>query len=330
MTNRKTYFELLDKLYDGRTTAAENQELNSLTGRRYERYFNAYSDRKWDASPDELDRDRVDRMRGDIMSRIATMEGLSDRGSGRLRSVLLKVAAVAALVVGTAFAGYRYAVVSQPGQQFEVVTGFGQKSSVTLPDGTRIWLNSGSRVSYSSRFNSRNRTVDLEGEAYFSVARNERLPFVVHADGMAVTALGTKFNVKAYANEEEVVATLVEGSIRTDAGDRSEVIAPGNQTCYNRSTGAVSVRQVGNMEHPMAWFNNKIVFSGETLDRIALTLERMYNIKVVFADDACRRYAYKGLVHNNSLHNVLYLISSTSPVDYRISGNMVEFSSRVP
>ena len=142
--------------------------------------------------------------------------------------------------------------------------------------------------------------------------------------------LGTKFNVKAYANEEEVVATLVEGKIRTDAGDESEIVLPENQASYNRSSGAMSVRPVENMELPMAWFNNKIVFSGETLDLIARTLERMYNVKVVFGDDACRRYAYRGLVHNNSLHNVLYLISSTSPVDYRITGNTVEFRSRQP
>ena len=89
-----------------------------------------------------------------------------------------------ALVVGASLASYRYAVTSQPERQFEVVTAFGQKSSVTLPDGTRIWLNSGSRVSYSSAFNSRSRTVNLEGEAYFSVARNEQLPFVVQADGI--------------------------------------------------------------------------------------------------------------------------------------------------
>ena len=269
-------------------------------------------------------------MRNDILSRIATFDDLSDRRSRRLWPTLCKAAAVVALVVGASLASYRYAVTSQPERQFEVVTAFGQKSSVTLPDGTRIWLNSGSRVSYSSAFNSRSRTVNLEGEAYFSVARNEQLPFVVQADGMSVTALGTKFNVKAYANEEEVVATLVEGRIRTDAGDESEIVLPENQASYNRSSGAMSVRPVENMELPMAWFNNKIVFSGETLDLIARTLERMYNVKVVFGDDACRRYAYRGLVHNNSLHNVLYLISSTSPVDYRITGNTVEFRSRQP
>ena len=330
MTNKKTYFDLLDKLYDGTTTEAENHHRDSLTGRKYEANFNAYSDRRWDESSPELGRERIDRMRNDILSRIATFDDLSDRRSRRLWPTLCKAAAVVALVVGASLASYRYAVTSQPERQFEVVTAFGKKSSVTLPDGTRIWLNSGSRVSYSSAFNSRSRTVNLEGEAYFSVARNEQLPFVVQADGMSVTALGTKFNVKAYANEEEVVATLVEGRIRTDAGDESEIVLPENQASYNRSSGAMSVRPVENMELPMAWFNNKIVFSGETLDLIARTLERMYNVKVVFGDDACRRYAYRGLVHNNSLHNVLYLISSTSPVDYRITGNTVEFRSRQP
>ena len=240
MTNKKTYFDLLDKLYDGTTTEAENQQLDSLTGRKYEAYFNAYSDRRWDESSPELGRERIDRMRNDILSRIATFDDLSDRRSRRLWPTLCKAAAVVALVVGASLASYRYAVTSQPERQFEVVTAFGQKSSVTLPDGTRIWLNSGSRVSYSSAFNSRSRTVNLEGEAYFSVARNEQLPFVVQADGMSVTALGTKFNVKAYANEEEVVATLVEGRIRTDAGDESWTSSPGpwNACTTSRSSSA--------------------------------------------------------------------------------------------
>ena len=280
--------------------------------------------------PDVMFIDYLGLMRGDAAGNKPLWQITGEITHALKESARRHGAAVVALVVGTALASYRYAVTSQPEQQFEVVTAFGQKSSVTLPDGTRIWLNSGSRVSYSSAFNSRSRTVDLEGEAYFSVARNEKLPFVVQADGMAVTALGTKFNVKAYANEEEVVATLVEGKIRTDAGGCSEVLLPENQACYNRASGAMSVRAVDNMELPMAWFNNKIVFSGETLEIIARTLERMYNVKVVFGDDACRRYAYRGLVHNNSLHNVLYLISSPSPVDYLITGNTVEFRSRQP
>ena len=328
MTNRKTYFDLLDKLYDGTTTEAENKQLNSLTGRKYEAYFNAYSDRRWNESSPELERERIDRMRNDILRRIATFDDLSGRCSRRFWSTLCKTAAVVVLVAGASLASYRYAVTSQPDRQFEVATAFGQKSAVTLPDGTRIWLNSGSRISYSSAFDSRSRTVSLEGEAYFSVARNEQLPFVVEADGMSVTALGTEFNVKAYADAEEVVATLIEGKIRADAGDESEIVLPKNQASYNRSSGEMSVHPVENMELPIAWFNNKIVFSGETLDSIARILERMYNVKVVFGDDACRNYAYRGLVHNNSLHNVLYLISSTSPVDYLITGNTVEFRSR--
>ena len=115
-------------------------------------------------------------MRNDILSRIATFDDLSDRRSRRLWPTLCKAAAVVARGRGS-LAGelpLRRHFAAQ--RQFEVVTAFGQKSSVTLPDGTRIWLNSGSRVSYSSAFNSRSRTVNLEGEAYFSVARNEQRP----------------------------------------------------------------------------------------------------------------------------------------------------------
>lgn len=327
--DKKTYFELLDRLYAGKTSEAENRELRSLTGPQYESYFREYSKQHWKSAAQEIDRVRLDRMRADILEQIAAREE-HPKPRRRLWTTLGKAAAAVALILGATAAGYRYAVTTQPEQQFIVATAPGQKNSLQLPDGTRIWLNSGSQLSYSSAFNSRSRTVKLVGEAYFSVARNEKLPFVVQTNGMTVTALGTKFNIKAYANEDEITATLVEGKIRTDAGEDSAVITPDNQVCYNRTSGAMTTRPVDNMEQPMAWFHNKLYFNGQSLEQIAAELERIYNIKIVFADDDCRRYAYHGFVHNNSLHNLLDLISSTTPVNCRIQGNTVLFQSRQP
>lgn len=327
--DKKTYFELLDKLYAGKTSESENRLLASMTDRKYEAYFGEYSEQHWKSAAPEIDREKLDRMHANILGRIAVLEDFSKQRR-RLWPTVGKVAAAVLLMLCAAVAGYRHAITAQPEQTFVVATGPGQKNSLQLPDGTRIWLNSGSQITYPSTFNSRNRTVQLEGEAYFSVARNEKLPFIVQTNGMSVTALGTKFNIKAYANEEVVTATLVEGKIRTDAGEESAVITPNNQVCYNRASGAMTTRRVDNMEHPMAWFHNKIFFNGQSLEQIAADLERIYNIQIVFADDNCRHHAYHGLVHNNSLHNLLDLISSTTPVDCRIKGDTVIFQTRHP
>ena len=208
---------------------------------------------------------------------------------------------------------------------FEIVAERGQKSSVTLPDGSRVMINSASTISYTSDYNVKERNVFLSGEAYFDVASNADIPFVVHADKVSVTALGTEFNVKAYAEDPYVVTTLVEGGVRTEAGTQYELLTRMQEASYNKEADVLLAYDVKDISRAVPWIRNELLFENESLVDIAVTLERMYNVTIVFEDEAAKGYSYTGLIRNNSLQNVLELISSTSPVGYKMNSGIIRF-----
>jgi ferric-dicitrate binding protein FerR (iron transport regulator) len=210
-------------------------------------------------------------------------------------------------------------------ETFEIVAERGQKSSVTLPDGSRVMINSASTISYTSDYNVKERNVFLSGEAYFDVASNADIPFVVHADKVSVTALGTEFNVKAYAEDPYVVTTLVEGSVRTEAGTQYELLTRAQEASYNKEADVLLAYDVKDISRAVPWIRNELLFENESLADIAVTLERMYNVTIVFEDEAAKGYSYTGLIRNNSLQNVLELISSTSPVGYKMNSGIIRF-----
>ena len=265
------------------------------------------------------------RLKSELFAKIHTTDNTMRRTARKAVRPVWYIAA-AACVCAAAVLGYTAAVYTTPVQTFEVVADKGQKSSVTLPDGTEVTLNSASRITYRSDYNRKNRTVSLDGEAYFEVARNEKLPFTVRASGMDVTALGTEFNVKAYEEDPEITATLIKGSIRTDMAGKSEILTPNQYIVLDKASGRTETVTAENPEYLVPWKDNELLFSGETLREIAVVLERMYNMEVIFKDDSVGDFSYTGLIRNSSLLNVLELISGTSPVRYVISGNVIAFS----
>ncbi|MDD6152137.1 MAG: DUF4974 domain-containing protein [Bacteroidales bacterium] len=212
---------------------------------------------------------------------------------------------------------------------FRVAALKGQQSSVTLPDGTTVQLNSDSFIICKSDFNISNRDIYLEGEAYFNVARNEELPFTVNAcDQIKVSALGTSFDVKAYPDDKFITATLESGSILVESSDDSTRLTPGQYVSWSKEGGSLEKDLVRTPCQLIPWIKNELYFDNASLEDIGRTLSRMYDITVVFKDSKVRQYSYTGLIRNNSLTNVLQMISATSAVRCRIADNKLEFSSR--
>ena len=212
--------------------------------------------------------------------------------------------------------------------EYEVVADRGQKSSVTLPDGSHVWLNSASRICYSSDFNKKDRNIILEGEAYFEVAKNKKIPFVVNASGMSITAVGTEFNVRNYSDEDEVCATLVEGKVIASVPGSDISLTYGQEAVLNRDSGEMSFAVVSDLNHMVPWRSNEILLDGESLDNLSRILSRMYNVDVYFENDSIKTYTYTGLIRNNSLQNVLELVSNTSPVAYGIYDDKIVFTTK--
>lgn len=189
-------------------------------------------------------------------------------------------------------------------------------------------LNSGSSIRYASDFNVKNRDIDLNGEAYFEVARNEEIPLVVSARQMKVEVLGTKFNVRAYNSEPEIVTTLVEGCVKATADGKEMLMKPAEQISYNVKSGEMRKYDAPNKNHLIPWRDNELFFSNNNLKEIGAILERMYNVNVIFEDESVTAYSYTGLVRNSSLNNVLDLITATSPVEAQMYYNTIKFSRR--
>lgn len=310
-------YSLLEKFFSGQSTEEENNVLSKIFKAGGEDIFDEYCRRKWAENDCRIPTSVKARIRQNLFTKMPRVKWR-------------RVIASASAVLAAAVILFMCMLWSRPSENaapeiFEIVAERGQKSSVTLPDGSRVMINSASTISYTSDYNVKERNVFLSGEAYFDVASNADIPFVVHADKVSVTALGTEFNVKAYAEDPYVVTTLVEGSVRTEAGTQYELLTRAQEASYNKEADVLLAYDVKDISRAVPWIRNELLFENESLADIAVTLERMYNVTIVFEDEAAKGYSYTGLIRNNSLQNVLELISSTSPVGYKMNSGIIRF-----
>ena len=178
----------------------------------------------------------------------------------------------------------------------------GQQSMVTLPDGSVAYLNSDSYITYNTDYNDKDRTIFLSGEAYFEVAKNKEIPFIVDAQGvLKVQALGTKFNVKAYPGEKEITATLKQGCIMATSNDSKVILNPGEEARYSKTSNRLVSNLSPNPDHLIPWRDNELLLTKSSLLEISEILKRMYGVNVVFKNDKVKSICYTGLIRNNSL-----------------------------
>ena len=170
-----------------------------------------------------------------------------------------------------------------------VSTTKGRQFQLTLPDGTKAWLNAASSITYPTAFTGKERAIKVQGEAYLEVAGDERMPFRVNiADKAGITVLGTHFNVNAYANEPGIFATLLEGSIRISSGSYNTLLKPGQQAQIADSSilqpaeTAIKVINDADVDQVMAWKNGLFNFEGVQLQEVMQQLERWYDITVEY------------------------------------------------
>lgn len=271
----------------------------------------------------------------------------------------IRVAAIAIVIFALgAVMGKYYLNDSVPvqSQEFYIVEApRGAKSFVTLADGTKIWLNAGSRISYQRNYNQENRNIFLEGEAYFEVAKNKEIPFYVYSSGIVVKAIGTAFNVKAYPEEGIVETTLVEGSVSIEStgktGAKEKILMqPKQKASFYKVSKEVVVENQDNeikgneiiapipikakierielkkeidTELYTSWKDKRWVFEKQRFEDLAVILERIYDIKVIYKDDELKNYRLSGSLQEENLEQVLQAIQFTIPLDYSINHNEV-------
>lgn len=189
----------------------------------------------------------------------------------------------------------------------------GSEYSMTLPDGTRVWLDAGSSISYPLHFGAERR-VTVRGEVFFEVAHDAEHPFIVSAKGAEMTVLGTSFNVAAYDNEERVETTLVTGSLRVNAPHGEVLLTPGQQATLDTASGEVDVQQV-DLEVYTMWRRGLLVFYDEPLRNICRKLERWYNVKIDTSSPSLDGVLYTGMIkRHETLNTIADLMNLTNDV----------------
>ena len=190
-----------------------------------------------------------------------------------------------------------------------------------LSDGSHIWLNAGSSVTYPVAFAGNDRKVAITGEAYFEVAHDAAKPFYVTKGDLEVRVLGTHFNVNAYDNEGDIKITLLEGSVRVSAGGKSALIQPNQQAIVKE--GNVAINKTMDVDQVMAWKNGMFVFDGYAgIDAIMRQVERWYDVKVVYAGNVNTLFG-GSVPRSANVSRVLKMLEATGKVTFKLEDGTI-------
>jgi len=226
----------------------------------------------------------------------------------------------------------------------EIKAPLGARSEIRLNDSTEVMLNAGSSLKYHSDYNLQNRNLELDGEAYFKVAKNINLPLVVNAGNINIKATGTEFNVKAYSDEGIIETTLVNGEVEISQKGNNDkdhilVLKPYQKAIYAQRSDQLTLEKIKEIEpqaikppkistsdllvspktdvdQVTAWTKNKLIIRSENLESICTKLQRKYNVTFVFGDEEIKKHRFSGVLLDETLQQVLDIIKLTAPVDY--------------
>ena len=255
----------------------------------------------------------------------------------RFGSVLRRWSAAAAAVVLLAFGGYYFHAARDFSRQGErllsVSVPHGQRVSLTLQDGTSVWLNAGTTLRYPALFTGRERRVEIDGEARFEVVHDAKHPFIVRTYACDVEVLGTKFNLKSYAEDSEVEVTLVEGSVEMETklggDDRIVRLRPGELVKLDKRTGSTETFDVPTDTYRPVVCGGGLFFMDKRFDEIVAYLEKRFDVKINVADRAlAERRFIASFVNGESLDEMLASFNADEAMRIRREGRIVNITKR--
>lgn len=194
----------------------------------------------------------------------------------------------------------------------------GAQFQLQLPDGTNVWLNTASSITYPTIFTGNNRDVTITGEAYFEVARNKSMPFRVKANDMQIEVTGTRFNVNTYTNEPFLTTTLLEGGVKVTRNNSTVQLTPGQQS-VSGADGRISTSNQVNTDEVMAWKNGYFQFESASLSTILRQVSRWYNVDIVYDGNIPDEKYFIIIKRTSSLQTLLKALQATN-VEFSIEG----------
>lgn len=231
----------------------------------------------------------------------------------------------------------------------------GSRTRSILPDGSTVWVNAGSSISYEGDFTGKLREVKLEGEAYFDVVKNPNKPFIVHTGGIKIKVLGTSFNVKSYASDKTVETTLIRGLVQvtreSDPRQRPIFLHPNEKLTLEKiaanDSNSLSDINPDTQKKPeptfaitrldttiavtdqieTAWLYNRLAFRGDNFEILAQKLERWYNINIIFEDEKVKHLNFNGSFENETVEQAFEALKAAVPFNFKIHTHDVSVSS---
>ncbi|MBS1597221.1 MAG: FecR family protein [Bacteroidetes bacterium] len=269
------------------------------------------------------------------------------------RRKILLVCLSAAIAVSIFFAGvkiYNGSVSDQSAASkinSEVSTRYGSKTNLVLPDGTKVWLNAGSKLNYDKNYGNSIREVGLTGEAYFDVVKNPEKPFIIHTSKIDIKVLGTAFNVKSYPGEKTIETSLIRGSIEITFKDRPSekvILKPNEKLVVANDDAPVVVQKrqsfkqsnepivaISHLSYARrdstiietAWVQNKLFFQDESFRELAAKMQRWYGVSIQFDNSERDTLHFTGSFENETIQQALDALQLTARFNYDIQGNQV-------
>lgn len=205
----------------------------------------------------------------------------------------------------------------------KISTPRGGQYQVILADGTKVWLNASSSLSFPTYFAGTERRVQVTGEAYFEVAKNTEMPFKVEVNGSTIRVLGTHFNVMAYEDEAVTSTTLLEGSVEITKNSKKALLKPGQQAAVANATGVININRV-NTDQFVAWKAGKFIFADDGIEEIMRKLSRWYDIDVVYQSENLSDKVFTGTISRfENITEVLRMLELTGTIHFKVSGRRV-------
>jgi ferric-dicitrate binding protein FerR (iron transport regulator) len=354
-----TLWTLLGKKLNGEATAQEREKLEELLrgDERRNSHLIEFIEEAWlrmRASHRPFDQQTLDRRWEHLSQRLFSEDAHQGepypsevwRPSRRRRRLMRYGMAAAAMALVAAGLFYAQQRNHAPAPLHEIATRQDTKKHLVLPDGTEVWLNAGSTLSYAETFPEKDREVRLNGEAFFEVAPDARVPFVVRADRVTVQVLGTRFNLRDYKEDDSLQATLISGRVQVSLHDPQQtqiVLSPREKLTILKHSPAEAIAdlpdKVGMLKYHLqtiplnpvdstyfaetAWVDNKLVFTNASFAEVAQRMSRRYQVHFVFEDPALKKVVMNGVFDKETVDQALQLLGMITQFHYRRSTDTI-------
>jgi ferric-dicitrate binding protein FerR (iron transport regulator) len=357
MEKKNQIESLLEKFLLGNCTTEETQMLYDYLNKTGDsKNIEQYLTSVWEQNPNS-ENINSEKIWAKINAVIETKRASEKRKGKFLLIQICKYAAIVLLSIGISrvlFPGHQLPAMGNGYNEFTVP--YGSKSTLVLSDGTKVWLNSGSKFKYPDQFLTKERIVYLEGEAFFDVAHNPQRPFIVKTRGINVKAYGTKFNVKSFPEENIIETALVSGSVVVEKTDKlgnilkNMQMIPNQVVVYSLKQGEFNVKL--SEENPIekqskqvdktqkirpivpiepeaiqlvtSWKDNKLNFKKEPLESLIIRMQRWYNVNITLTNDQIKNYTFTGTFDLETIEQALQALQLTFPFKFTIDKNNIE------